>query len=159
MASASFDCENSWPTIAVSRARLCLHPAPRRQITNLVDDEKGGTGEEPQTFAQCAFPFGLCKGGDDFGERGERNALSSLHGLDRERRREMAFACAWRPEQMDHLGAVDELQFCKRQDAIAIERGLEREVEAGKRFDGRLSSVDEYSPIVGIENSLVGIPA
>jgi len=108
-----------------------------RQVTDFVDDEKGGTGEESQTFAQRAFAFGLCEGGDDVGERGERDALSSLHGLDRERRREMAFAGAGRPEQMDHFGAVDELQFGKRQDAIAIERGLEREVEAGERFDSR----------------------
>ena len=28
------------------------------------------------------------------------------------------------------------VEFGKRQDAIAIERGLEREVEAGERFDG-----------------------
>jgi NAD(P)-dependent dehydrogenase (short-subunit alcohol dehydrogenase family) len=63
-----------------------------RQVTDLVDDEKGGAGEEPQTLAQRAFAFGLCEGGDDVGERGERDALSSLHGLDRERRREMALA-------------------------------------------------------------------
>jgi hypothetical protein len=49
----------------------------------------------------------------------------------------MALAGAGWPEQMDHFGTVDELQFGKRQDAMAIERGLEREVEAGKRFDGR----------------------
>ena len=49
----------------------------------------------------------------------------------------MALAGAGWPEQMDHFGTVDELQFGKRQDAMTVERGLEREVEAGKRFDGR----------------------
>ena len=49
----------------------------------------------------------------------------------------MALAGAGWPEQMDHFGTVDELQFGKRQDAMAIERGLEREIETGERFDGR----------------------
>src|ERR1700745_467935 len=108
-----------------------------RQVANLVDDEERGASEEPQTLAQRAFAFGLCQGGDDVGERGERDALSSLHGFDRERRREMAFPGAWGPEQMDHFGTIDELQFGKCQNAIAIERRLEREVEAGERLDRR----------------------
>lgn len=36
---------------------------------------------------------------------------------------------------MDHLVAVDELGLGQRQDAIAIERRLEGEVEAGERLD------------------------
>lgn len=43
---------------------------------------EGGAGEEPQVLAQS--------GDDDVRERGERDALSRLHGLDRECRREMA---------------------------------------------------------------------
>ncbi|MGY4183072.1 hypothetical protein ACVIHH_008363 [Bradyrhizobium sp. USDA 4518] len=66
---------------------------------------------------------------------GERDALSRLHGLDRECRRKTALAGAGRPKQTDHLCAVDELQFGKPQDATAIERGLECEVEAGEGFD------------------------
>lgn len=41
----------------------------------------------------------------------------------------------WRSEQMDDLGPVDELQLGQRQDPIAIERGLEAEVEAGQCLD------------------------
>jgi hypothetical protein len=48
----------------------------------------------------------------------------------------MALAGAGWPKQMDHLCAVDELQFGKSQDTIAIEGRLECEVEAGERFDG-----------------------
>ena len=48
----------------------------------------------------------------------------------------MALAGAGRTEQMHHLGAVDELQLGERQDAVAVERGLEGEVEAGERLDG-----------------------
>jgi hypothetical protein len=61
--------------------------APARydqEVTYLVDDKEGGAGEEPQALAQS--------GGDDVRERGERDALSRLHGLDRECRREMALA-------------------------------------------------------------------
>ncbi len=36
---------------------------------------------------------------------------------------------------MHHLGVVDELQFGEGEDALPVERGLEGEVEAGKRLD------------------------
>jgi hypothetical protein len=52
----------------------------------------------------------------------------------------MRFAGAGRPEEVDDLAALDELELGQREDALAIERGLEREVEAGEgliriRFD------------------------
>ena len=47
----------------------------------------------------------------------------------------MALAGAGRAEQMHHLGAVDEVELGERQDAVAVERGLEGEVEAGERLD------------------------
>ena len=47
----------------------------------------------------------------------------------------MALAGAGRTEEMHHLGAVDELELGERQDAVAVERGLEGEVEAGERLD------------------------
>ena len=37
---------------------------------------------------------------------------------------------------MQGLGAVDEPQLGERHDAVPVERGLEREVEAGERLDG-----------------------
>ena len=49
----------------------------------------------------------------------------------------MALAGAGRAEEMDHLGAIDEVELGERQDALAVERGLEGEVEAGQRLDGR----------------------
>lgn len=55
-----------------------------RKVTVLVDDKEGGAGEEPQVLA-----YG---GGHDVRDRGERDALSRLHGLDRECRREIALA-------------------------------------------------------------------
>ena len=38
---------------------------------------------------------------------------------------------------MDHLVAVDEVELGEGQDAVAVERRLEGEVEAGERLDGR----------------------
>ena len=37
---------------------------------------------------------------------------------------------------MQHLVAVDELELGEGQDTVAVERGLEGEVEAGQRLDG-----------------------
>lgn len=42
----------------------------------------------------------------------------------------MGFAGAGWPEQVDDLGTVDEVEAGERHDPVAVERGLEREVEA-----------------------------
>src|ERR1700733_1384140 len=47
----------------------------------------------------------------------------------------MAFSSSRRPYEMDDFGAIDELQLGERHDAIFVQRGLERKVEAGKRLD------------------------
>ena len=73
---------------------------------------------------------------DEIGERGEVDAAAGFDGLDAERDGEMALAGAGRAEEVHDLGAVDELQLGERQDAVAVERGLEGEVEAGERLDG-----------------------
>src|SRR5215217_4638188 len=41
-----------------------------------------------------------------------------------------------RAEKVNHLGAIDELELGKGHDAVAVERGLEGEVEAVEGFDG-----------------------
>ena len=47
----------------------------------------------------------------------------------------MALAGAGRAEEVNDLAAVDEAKLGERQDAVAVERGLEGEVEAGERLD------------------------
>ena len=47
----------------------------------------------------------------------------------------MRFAGAGRAEEVDDFTAIDELELGKGQDAFAIERGLEGEVEAGEGLD------------------------
>lgn len=105
------------------------------QVADLVHDETRGAAEVAYALAQRALLLGLGERGDDVGARREGDAAPSLDGLDGERCREMTLAGAGRSEQMDDLGPVDELQLGQRQDPIAIERGLEVEVEAGKRLD------------------------
>ncbi len=48
----------------------------------------------------------------------------------------MALAGAGLADEVDHLVLVDEIQAGQRHDAVAVERGLEREVEARERLDG-----------------------
>ena len=57
----------------------------------------------------------------------EIDAASGLPGFDAERQALVAFAGSRRPDQMQGLGVVDELQLGERHDAVPVERGLERE--------------------------------
>ena len=75
--------------------------------------------------------------GDEIGERAEVDAASGFDGLHAERQGQVAFAGAGRSEEVHDLCAIDELQLGERHDAVLVERGLEGEVEAGERLDGR----------------------
>ena len=59
---------------------------------------------------------------------------------------------------MQGLGAVDELQLGERHDAVPVERGLEREVEAGEGLDGGEPRHDEghlHAPVLA-QGELLG---
>ena len=88
----------------------------------------------------------------------EIDAASGLHGFDAERQAQVAFAGSRRPDQMQGLGAVDELQLGERHDAVPVERGLEREVEAGEGLDGGEPRHDEghlHAPVLA-QGELLG---
>jgi hypothetical protein len=72
---------------------------------------------------QPALALRLGEPADEVGERDEVDAAASLD-LDTEREREVRLAGARRPEQMDHLVAVDEVELGEGQDAVAVERRL-----------------------------------
>jgi len=55
----------------------------------------------------------------------------------------VALAGARRADEVQDLGAVDELELGQRHYAVLVERGLEGEVEAGERFDGGEPRHDE----------------
>src|SRR5215207_2932315 len=107
-----------------------------RHVADLVDDEERGATEIADALAQGAIALGFCERPDDVGERREDDAAARLHGLDRQGCRKMALAGARGAEKVDHLGAIDELEFGQGHDAVAVERGLEGEVEALEGFDG-----------------------
>ena len=106
------------------------------QVADFVDDQERGAAKVAHAFAKRPFLLGLGERGDDVGESGEGDTASGFDRLDRECGGEMALAGAGWAEQVHHLGAVDEVQLGQCQDAVAIERGLEGEVEAGERLDG-----------------------
>src|SRR5208283_4724112 len=65
----------------------------------------------------------------------EVDAAAGAHRLDPERHRQVAFAGAGLADQVHNLVAVDEVELGESQDAIAVERRLEGEVEARQRLD------------------------
>ena len=91
-------------------------------------DQEGGAAEEADLVAQPALALGLGERGDEVGKGDEVDAAPGLDRLDPERDRKVALAGAGRPEQVDHLTAVDEVDLGKGRDAVAIERRLEGEV-------------------------------
>ena len=106
-----------------------------RQVADFVDDEQLGPAQEPQALAQAALAFGLGQRGDQLGQGAEVDATPGLHGLDAERDGEMRLAAAGLAKGVDDLVAVDELQLRQREDPVAVERGLEGEVEASQGLD------------------------
>ena len=112
-------------------------PVNDRQVADLVDDQERGPAQEADPLAQLAFAFGLGESADDVGQARKVDAAAGLHGLDAERGGEMTLAGAGRPQEVDDLVALDEVELGERQDPVAVERRLEGEVEAGQRLDGR----------------------
>ena len=105
------------------------------QVADLVDDKQRTAAQEPYFVPQNALTFGFSQDGDEIGQRDEVDAFAGANGLDGERGCEMRFSGAGWPEQMNDLGTVDEVETGERHDPVAVERGLEREVEAGQGLD------------------------
>jgi hypothetical protein len=82
---------------------------------------------------QSTFALGSGELAEQIGQCAEVDAAARL---DTERGRQVAFASAWRPQEVDDLVACDEPQLGQRQDPVAVERGLEGEVKPGERLDG-----------------------
>ena len=59
----------------------------------------------------------------------EEDRVAGLDGLDAEGDGEVRLAHAGRPEQHDVLGALDEAEAGELADLLAVDRGLEVEVE------------------------------
>src|ERR1700722_4305917 len=129
-----------------------------RQVADLVDDQEHEAAEEPDLLTQAALAFGLGKYTDEVGEGGEVDAAAGFDRLNAERHAQVTFAGAGRPDQMQDLGAVDELELGERHDAVLVERGLEGEVKAGERLDGGKARHDEggFDAAVLAQGELLG---
>jgi hypothetical protein len=74
---------------------------------------------------------------DPFGRGPERDAVAGEAGADSERDREVCLAGAGWSEQDDVLLACEEVELAEVQHRLALERGLEGEVELLQRLAGR----------------------
>ena len=81
------------------------------QVSDLVDDQESEAAEEADLLAQGSFALRLCQGADQVGQSGEVDAFGRPDRLDAEGDRQMALAGAGRPEEVEGLAAVDELQL------------------------------------------------
>src|SRR5262245_14324946 len=107
-----------------------------RQVSDFIHDQQRGATQEANALAQLAFPFGLGERTDVIGRACEVDAAAGLDGLDAEGSGEMTLAGSGRAEEVDDLVAVNEVELGERENTIAVEGRLEREVEAGERLNG-----------------------
>ncbi len=108
-----------------------------RQVADLVDDEQRVARVEADALPELSLAFGLGERAHEVGERGEIDALAGPDGLQAEREGKVRLAGARRPQEMHHLAPLDEGEAREREDAVAVERGLEPEVEALERLQHR----------------------
>ena len=106
------------------------------EVADLVDDEELRPAEEPDPLPQGALALGLGQRADELGEGGEVDAAAGLDRLYGQGDGQMGFAAAGLAEEVDDLVPADEVEPGQGEDAVAVERGLEREVEPGQRLDG-----------------------
>ena len=117
------------------------------QATDFIDDEQRGPSEEADFFGEPALAFGFGEAVGGFCERGFVDAFSGFDGGDAECRREVGLSGSGRSEEVDGFASPDEVEPGQRGDSLAVERGLECEVEAFDRLDGeefRGSQCDVY---------------
>ena len=89
-----------------------------RQVADLVDDEQRGARVEADLLGQSPLAFGLVQRRDQIGQGGAVDASAGLHRRDAERCGQMTLPGARRPEEVDHLGAADEVELGQGGDPI-----------------------------------------
>ena len=106
-----------------------------REVADLVDDEQLGPAQIADALAQPTLAIGLSEAVDDVGERREVDAASGADRLHAQGDGEVGLAGAGLADEVDHFVAIDELQLRQGEDAVAVQRRLEREVEAADGLD------------------------
>jgi len=100
------------------------------EVTDLVDDQQTAVVEVADFLGEASLAFGAAQHFDQLGEGAAVDPATGLDGGDAEGGGEMALSGPGRAKEVDDLGAHEEVELGERQDAVAIEGGLEGEVEA-----------------------------
>lgn len=100
-----------------------------RQIADLVDHERRWVGEHRQASRQLAGGLRLFERADQVGERAEVDPPPTLGRGDRQADGQMRLAGPRRSEEDDVLLTLDEAELAQALDLLALDRGLEKEVE------------------------------
>ena len=135
--------------------------ARHREQADVIDDEdgRGGVG------AQLVDPGAVDLGGDEVGGHllggGEVATPAGLDGADGERDSEMRLAASWLTEEENWPVLVDEPQGGEVLDELAVDRGLELEVEVLDGLAEREPGVAQprrEPPVAGVDRFLVEQP-
>ena len=105
-----------------------------RDVADLVDDQQRDPLQPVELCVEAAVALGVGEQRDPFGRGAERDAVAGQAGADPERDREVGLAGAGRAEQDDVLLAGEEVELAEMQDGVALEAGLEGEVELLQRL-------------------------
>src|SRR6185503_7220848 len=109
------------------------------QIADLVDHEERGIREGREPTCKTTGGLRFLERGDELGERAVVDAPAALRSSDGEADRQMRLTDTRRAEQYDVLLALDEAELVQALDLLALDRGLEGEVEVGQSLHGRKS--------------------
>lgn len=104
-------------------------PRDDGQVADLVDDQQSRSTEEAYAFRQFPFAFGAGELPEQVGECAEVDTAPCLHRLDAKGDGQVALAGAGRAKEVDDLAATDKAELREGEDAIAVDRRLEAEVE------------------------------
>ena len=108
-----------------------------RQVADLVDDQERGIGEDLEAASQLAGGLGFFERRDEVGQSAVVDSASALSRGDGEADREMRLADARRAEKDDVLLTLQEAELVEAVDLLALDRGLEAEVEVVEGLDAR----------------------
>src|SRR6266568_8993928 len=110
--------------------------AADREVADLVHHEERGEDERLQSLTESAGGLGFFERGDEVGEGAVVDPAPALGTRDREADRQVRLADARRPEEDHVFLALNEAERVEAVDLLALERGLEGEVEVDERLHG-----------------------
>ena len=108
-----------------------------RKVAVLADDQHLWGGELLQLLLQSVLLAGPLEPGHELLQRQEQHPMTSLGGLHSQGDGQMGLAHTRRSQEDDVLGPLDEGQTSQLQDHLAVDCGLEAEVELLQRLDPR----------------------